>query len=1088
MTPATAWRSRQSCVPGLARSVSLSVLACALVAAPPGARAQGTKPAPRTKAPAATAPAAPSPAAAAAAVDPATAAGWTNLRVPGGIGALLSAADLSPSRPRATALLDIIYTIHDVREGILPASDARRTRLLDYLATVAEFDRARAPFRTTAARLAGATNKPTRKTLEVLAAAMGASLDEERKVYRMVPRTGGRDQQRRTWLKAAGVDVDALETSLNAGEAVSLAMPEDAVPLPLPESLWRSLLASARFPDMPVGAILADRKAALLYVGLCSMDAETRRYLVATPALVKEVYDSDRSGVIALYGRSLHVRGGRIEPPGGARAAALWEAIADEKVVQPDRFVLKVLGKDSGRLALVYDAIAHMDAAGQAYTLGTWIDGTDLRLDRFKALYATCGLGLAGWEPAARPFARGLDDPAHLLLLSATAADGRPAPLALRKLWSKAFDGDSLPDRPENDLKDVDKDGLLDASGMLELIMAGDNRQRRDASLTWSFGQRVFARATRAELPHVLVALRGYHRFRALGATLDRLGLTDPAVYAAAFRRAQAVASIGDRDRAATALALYQGGLVLVERARLSRVLDVASTGRLVASLGRVAMSDDGEFMGGVASWLDTEYLPAIGSVAGMPAGTGDGPSIEGRVLEALAGRRGGSAPVPGRVFDYEGTLYRADPSAPELARLRAVREKQGGVSLDAVMAYTREVQTIASGIPDLARVPARVAGLKAAAAALLAQSPDARAWPAVSELREAVADAVGDLGKMRKPKDLAKAERLAVPLRRLADRYMARVLLSLAYAAALFDAESTALVSGDPSAAHDWGLREVDARSRLRAAWNVPEESHDGGRWLVRGSVLALDLAFGSQALHRISSDALPGPPTITESNRRAFTEAVVLANAFDYRDDDMARLADALRRGRSRVAVLASVPELLAEVAQAADLDDTRGQLLAWALVHERPRVPEFFSLGDLVRLGRLERESVGGLDAWGTSGYSFDGRLCLRYPDSQPFATLAGRRATGLLASLVSDLPLLVAETLSDQRLPAALTRSILSAATQDYVDRVSTAYEDDWLTLFADVQRTVPAHMDDYLASVTTGGPLVPIQKKAEGGRD
>src|SRR5512137_1076774 len=54
--------------------------------------------------------------------------GVASMPVPGGTAALLAAAGLDPSRPRVTALLDIIRVVHRVPEGIEPALDERRAR------------------------------------------------------------------------------------------------------------------------------------------------------------------------------------------------------------------------------------------------------------------------------------------------------------------------------------------------------------------------------------------------------------------------------------------------------------------------------------------------------------------------------------------------------------------------------------------------------------------------------------------------------------------------------------------------------------------------------------------------------------------------------------------------------------------------------------------------------------------------------------------------------------------------------------------------------------------------------------------------
>jgi hypothetical protein len=1022
---------------------------------------------------------------------PPPADGWTSVHVPGRAAALLAAAGLDAGRPRTTAMLDIIRVVYEVSEGVDRSADERRARFLGYLEAISEFERIRTALRGAPVRLALAENKDTRRQLEDMAEILGASLEREDRVYRLQPRSGEREQQRRVWLLAAGFDVAKAEAALNGGAPLTLNLPGDDVPLPLPDAFWRAVAAPAeRLGGTLVTSILGDRKASLLYYGLCSLDLSTRQFIAANDDVVKDLYNSDRPGVFALYGRSLRVSGGRVEPPGGPPAVPLWEAVVDERVTRPERFVLKVLGNDGGRLALLYDAVAHLSPPARAFALGLWMADPKQRTDRFKRLHSASADLMSGWDPIARPFARGLYDGAQLLLLTRVTPDGRAAPPVWRTLWEKILDGDALPDKPENELKNIEKDGVVDAAWLVDTLLLQNLRLRRSRAEAWLFAQRVFGGAPDTSLPQVLVAMRGYSRFRTLADTLERLGITDPLVYIGAFRQAQRVAVIGDRERGRTALALYQGGLVLIERARISRVLDAGAAGRLVVSLGQVPISEDGDFLGGIASWIDAAYLPAIGRAVVPPAGADQSSSLEAEVIGALAGRRPGRpAAAAGPTFEYEGVQYRIDPARPEVARMQAIRNKQGGPSLDAVMGFSREVLAIAAGIGTLAQVPGHVTALKSAAAPLVqAPAAGAAADPEAADLAEAVNDAVDALGKIRKAKDLNKAERIAVPLRRRIDTQLAGVLMSVAYACNIGDPESTALVAGDPSRQHDWGLLESDEGNRVRAAWRIADETRDErNRWRVTGSILALDAGLSEQSLRRISSDAPPDPPTITDNDRQAFTEAVVFANTFDYRDQDMAVIADAIRRGRARVAVLASVPDLLPEVAEAASLDEARTHLLAWALVQERDRVPDFFSLGELLRLGQLAPGTVVSLDAWGTSGLSREGSLCLRYPDSQPWSTFSGRRGKGLTPTFVPDLALLVAETLSDHRLPAALTRSMLAVATQDYLDRVRPAFEDDWMAMVAAVQRIVAARMDDYLASVMTAGPLVPVEKGGEGGR-
>ncbi len=70
--------------------------------------------------------------------------------------------------------------------------------------------------------------------------------------------------------------------------------------------------------------------------------------------------------------------------------------------------------------------------------------------------------------------------------------------------------------------------------------------------------------------------------------------------------------------------------------------------------------------------------------------------------------------------------------------------------------------------------------------------------------------------------------------------------------------------------------------------------------------------------------------------------------------------------------------------------------------------------------------------------------------------------------------------VAEAMRERRIPAALTRSVLECAARDAMDELQLQYYDDWVTLIGHM-RVVPGRLDEYLASLTSGGPLVSIPR-------
>jgi hypothetical protein len=73
---------------------------------------------------------------------------------------------------------------------------------------------------------------------------------------------------------------------------------------------------------------------------------------------------------------------------------------------------------------------------------------------------------------------------------------------------------------------------------------------------------------------------------------------------------------------------------------------------------------------------------------------------------------------------------------------------------------------------------------------------------------------------------------------------------------------------------------------------------------------------------------------------------------------------------------------------------------------------------------------------------------------------------------------DLSIWVACSLASRNLPAQLAGDTLAALAQDFIDEVQLLHPNDFLTA-ADYVRSVPgSRLDDYVAALTAGGPLVP----------
>ena len=82
--------------------------------------------------------------------------------------------------------------------------------------------------------------------------------------------------------------------------------------------------------------------------------------------------------------------------------------------------------------------------------------------------------------------------------------------------------------------------------------------------------------------------------------------------------------------------------------------------------------------------------------------------------------------------------------------------------------------------------------------------------------------------------------------------------------------------------------------------------------------------------------------------------------------------------------------------------------------------------------------------------------------------------------MFATGFPDLNLRVAEMLADLKMPAPLLAPVLRSAMLDLVDSAIVRDSDDRRGLVDFVQSLRPDRVEQYLALLTTDGPLVPIE--------
>jgi hypothetical protein len=870
---------------------------------------------------------------------------------------------------------------------------------------------------------------------------------------------------------AAAHFVPPAQTAQTDGHEPPPAASADLVPVPLTAAIWSDAVFRRRVPSSGlVAAILGDRQAALLCHGLAGLDDATLQFLVEHPAVLTDVYEHD-AAAFAVFASSLHIRDGRVAPPGGDAAVALWEGAVGEEVTQPDHFVPALFSRGDGRLAYLYDSIGQLDPPRAAFALGFWIQNPATRAERFKALTALSTGAYHEWRLKAVPFARPIHDVASLLMRVRAAADGTPLPPASRTFWARVFESADLPEPGAKPPKG--HDDPVDAAWLAQAMASGDVHQRGDRFDQFGFGQRAFAAATSDERGDVLVALRGFVRYRMLMLTLDRLGITTPAVYAAAARHASRLTAL-DHRHAFTALAQFQGLMALVVRMRRVQTIDRPKAEALVTSLVSLPISDEG-YGGGLLDWVGRELRPMMA--------TAD--DVESGLIAQLAGAH---AAAPIRVT-WEGQRYRLDLAGPEDRRLHRIREKQGGVPLD----FALDLETVARSLAaETATRPDVTAGIDALTkmAAAIAPQPksDERLLPpgaeALRDPHESLVKAVADLRKVEKSGDVKKAAHAVEPLTSAAEAIAGEALLSIAYALDLGDPDGTALLAGNVAWRHDFGFGTSDPETRARTAWSLPkQEVAPGVPWHVSGSALGLDVALAPLALRRVDTGRVSDAPKLTSNERQTFAVSVALMNPFALTDAARDAIAGGIVRGRARVAAVSL--QTADALADAIAMDGWRRRAAKWSIAHDPGRVASMFSLTELLSLGGVD-SSAPGVDAWGMSAFVSSGCLCTHLAPPGGWWNLTGRPQLGLLATTVADLNLHIAATLHDLGLPAAIARNVLSAAVQDYIDEVRPNDNEDWLTLVRAAQAVPRERIEDYVAEITADGPLVPDTPSAPGG--
>jgi hypothetical protein len=886
---------------------------------------------------------------------------------------------------------------------------------------------------------------------------------------------------RRTYDAPIGPKNDPRERVLQSLLAVLNAPPAatgatDTVPLPLSIPIWTDVIFGGKAtPQTLVGSILQSRPASLLYYALLSLDDGTRRWVVNQPDLIRKLV-AKHSAAFLASAPALRITPGGLRLPGGEAAIPVWQALVGKRPTDPVQFVEALLDHDDGRLAHFFGALSSLTPAEIGFALNLTATDVEARIERARQLYSVFGRTSSGKSFEQHAFSRTPLDPVLLAAELTHDAGGVPRLPGTRAFWTDVFS-----DAPNADGRADRAPGLVtgepaDFAWLSEQVFRLDADQRRRYTMVL-FASRRIHELSALTAADALEAIRSVGLSPALAASLERAGVTDIATFAAAARRAAALSAIGDNSRAYRALAQFQGALALVTRAASRGSVDPSGVTAFVSSLSAIPISDRGDYDGRIVCWLGTWLRAQAPAHPAPTAATTVSPAEEviestGGPVEQLAVRLLAGPPSPtATTVDWEGTRYRVDARRAEALRIRARLGPAPRPYLTAAEIIVAGADTL--GAPGLTRdrlqqVAGEIGRAVQEDAAQNTDRDDAR-------LRTREGAVVRTLQRTARQGKVAAAARLAPELRVLADELLARGLIELAYAAALGERDGFSISAVEAARRHDFGFMPALTRA---SPWRGPLPGTDASqRWHVSGSLLNLDVGLSEFSLVRMSLKQPPRPPMLPDADRRAFIEGVALVKPSALTDADRDAIAAALRNGRDIVA-RAHTAEEIDELAVRAGLSGPRRALLPWISAHDPSRLSAFLSSRELLWLG-APPGLPDRLHAWGAPAAPHVGCLCLRLVERRPWDIYAGRLHSGMFASAFPDLSLKLAELLSELQMPAALLGPVLTAATLDFVNSAVSRSGDDVRGPVEFVAALRPGRLEQYLALLTTGGPLVPV---------
>ena len=974
---------------------------------------------------------------------------WGSLELPGSVRAARSAFSLGlpEDRPDAAWLADYLNREFSEHRVLSPLSLEEYVTALDSAReALAELpDGLSLPS-------AGASATERARTAGALRA-LGLSLTRRGDQFQ-AERDRSRDAlARHAALEYAGIDVDELAVTLNAGRPASPSLSRSLLPLPLPD-FWTTRVFTAEAP--PILTIAASRPHSLLYLALLAQEGSALAFLQTRPALVARL-GGDLVSAFAAFGRSLRLRDGAVDVPGGDDATAIWQTLVGQHPKDAERFIVSLLERDGGRLAYFYDSVAQLTPHRQRYVLGHGLE-PEARLRLVRRVAARFISSQSQWDLRRHPFYRPPFDPAVALMLVDIREDGSLGPRWLPALLDRVVRTEAWPARPERLFSSL-APAEPDAGWLTDwLFETSAESEMRFALLR--FAQRRFLGVSPELVPAVGLALMAARDLPALTRAMERMQVRDPRVYAATAVAAYDLTASTGSDDDEPVLARWQAALGLLEHVQRWGPLPEADVTALLEALVRLTPVDPRPPTGAVATWVLDHLLPRVST---------DGPvdTLEERALRALTRVR----PASVMRFSWEGLRYVADRGDAAFRTAEALRQTGANDPTLADLARVQAARRLLEGITrfeDVGRAEPVLRALGDQLAWLHLQGE--RGGRLARDLREATAG----LSLIREPGDMARIRRALGLVLSVLDLATDLVLPPMVYALAVSPTREPPLLYRDawrahslrPSPSHTFG-------SWRQTAWQSPVvDARPGGGLMLRGAMLSVDVALGEALLLRPVPPAPRGPRYVIANERETLLRFLAYAHTTTLPEEQS---LGALDLGRSVARQWATeIPALpvLQDTLRRAGVGARRATVLAWQAHLDETGMESWLTPLEMLRLAPSPA-----VPSWFGPAPIADRCSCLQSLEIASPDDLRGRES-GVLIAVIANLPLRLAEHLRALELPQGLVSALLPLAIQDWLDQVTQTVPGDWESSAGWLRRLSQERVEEYLLSLIAAGMLVP----------